>query len=112
MDSECRETAGDPALTFGRRRRRRTLDAEDVAPPTATSENAGPFGPALSGRRDSNSRRPPWQGGTLPLSYSRKRGGGVPPGEEAVKVRLPGRAEARLRRPPGSPRPGIRTLSC
>jgi hypothetical protein len=27
-----------------------------------------------SGRRDSNPRRPPWQGGTLPLSYSR---GGV-----------------------------------
>src|SRR5579862_871701 len=25
-----------------------------------------------SGRRDSNPRRPPWQGGTLPLSYSRK----------------------------------------
>ena len=24
-----------------------------------------------SGRRDSNPRRPPWQGGTLPLSYSR-----------------------------------------
>src|SRR5579863_1408015 len=26
-----------------------------------------------SGRRDLNPRRPPWQGGTLPLSYSRKR---------------------------------------
>ena len=26
----------------------------------------------LSGRRDSNPRRPPWQGGTLPLSYSRE----------------------------------------
>ena len=25
----------------------------------------------LSGRRDLNPRRPPWQGGTLPLSYSR-----------------------------------------
>ncbi len=25
-----------------------------------------------SGRRDLNPRRPPWQGGTLPLSYSRK----------------------------------------
>ena len=25
-----------------------------------------------SGRRDSNSRRQPWQGCTLPLSYSRK----------------------------------------
>ena len=25
-----------------------------------------------SGRRDSNSRHPPWQGGTLPLSYYRK----------------------------------------
>src|ERR1700688_1995474 len=24
-----------------------------------------------SGRRDLNPRRPPWQGGTLPLSYSR-----------------------------------------
>ena len=24
-----------------------------------------------SGRRDLNSRHPPWQGGTLPLSYSR-----------------------------------------
>ena len=24
-----------------------------------------------SGRRDSNSRPPPWQGGALPLSYSR-----------------------------------------
>ena len=26
-----------------------------------------------SGRRDSNSRHPPWQGGTLPLSYYRMR---------------------------------------
>jgi hypothetical protein len=26
-----------------------------------------------SGRRDLNPRRPPWQGGTLPLSYSRRR---------------------------------------
>jgi hypothetical protein len=25
-----------------------------------------------SGRRDLNPRRPPWQGGTLPLSYSRE----------------------------------------
>src|SRR4051812_43484506 len=25
----------------------------------------------VSGRRGSNPRRPPWQGGTLPLSYSR-----------------------------------------
>ena len=25
-----------------------------------------------SGRRDSNPRHPPWQGGTLPLSYARK----------------------------------------
>lgn len=28
-----------------------------------------------SGRRDLNPRRPPWQGGTLPLSYSRGRDG-------------------------------------
>jgi hypothetical protein len=28
-----------------------------------------------SGRRDLNPRRPPWQGGTLPLSYSREVGG-------------------------------------
>ena len=28
---------------------------------------------SLSGRRDLNPRRPPWQGGTLPLSYSRRR---------------------------------------
>ena len=27
-----------------------------------------------SGRRDSNSRHPPWQGGTLPLSYYRTHG--------------------------------------
>jgi hypothetical protein len=27
---------------------------------------------AWSGRRDLNPRRPPWQGGTLPLSYSRR----------------------------------------
>ena len=27
-----------------------------------------------SGRRDSNSRHPPWQGGTLPLSYYRTPG--------------------------------------
>ena len=27
-----------------------------------------------SGRRDSNSRHPPWQGGTLPLSYYRTLG--------------------------------------
>src|SRR5215467_9569153 len=26
-----------------------------------------------SGRRDSNSRHPPWQGGILPLNYSRSR---------------------------------------
>ena len=29
--------------------------------------------PLKSGRRDLNPRRPPWQGGTLPLSYSRER---------------------------------------
>src|SRR4051812_45889944 len=28
-----------------------------------------------SGRRDLNPRRPPWQGGTLPLSYSREFSG-------------------------------------
>src|SRR3954451_13781584 len=28
-----------------------------------------------SGRRDLNPRRPPWQGGTLPLSYSREFAG-------------------------------------
>ena len=31
----------------------------------------GPGTEFWSGRRDSNPRRPPWQGGTLPLSYSR-----------------------------------------
>ena len=30
---------------------------------------------SVSGRRDLNPRRPPWQGGTLPLSYSREVGG-------------------------------------
>ena len=29
------------------------------------------FATTWSGRRDSNSRHPPWQGGTLPLSYYR-----------------------------------------
>ena len=29
------------------------------------------YGAMWSGRRDSNSRHPPWQGGTLPLSYYR-----------------------------------------
>ena len=34
----------------------------------------GPASESWSGRRDSNPRRPPWQGGTLPLSYSRNGG--------------------------------------
>jgi hypothetical protein len=39
-----------------------------------------------SGRRDSNPRRPPWQGGTLPLSYSRGEAGEVPGERRSVKV--------------------------
>jgi hypothetical protein len=31
---------------------------------------------AWSGKRGSNPRHPPWQGGALPLSYSRKEGEG------------------------------------
>lgn len=56
------------------------------ASPTHSRWAASPWGGALkrppprgllregmrSGRRDLNPRRPPWQGGTLPLSYSRK----------------------------------------
>src|SRR5205085_8137897 len=35
-------------------------------------ESSSISGVLWSGRRDLNPRRPPWQGGTLPLSYSRK----------------------------------------
>ncbi len=34
------------------------------------ADGATPFR-IWSGRRDSNPRHPPWQGGTLPLSYAR-----------------------------------------
>ena len=42
-----------------------------------------------SGRRDSNPRPPPWQGGVLPLNYFRKLAGlaGFEPTHVAVKVR-------------------------
>ncbi len=65
MDSEWRAPTPDPGVTFGRvaLRATRTLDARPSKHPDVRSENAGPFqGRRLSGRRDSNSRRPPWQG--------------------------------------------------
>jgi hypothetical protein len=42
-----------------------------------------------SGRRDSNPRPPPWQGGVLPLNYFRELAGlaGFEPTHVAVKVR-------------------------
>src|SRR5262245_16040376 len=57
--------------------------------PTLTEKRKRPFPAAIprenrwSGRRDSNSRLSPWQGDTLPLSYSRSAkaditgGGGI-----------------------------------
>jgi hypothetical protein len=42
-------------------------------------EPAKIVGFSLSGRRDLNPRRPPWQGGTLPLSYSRDQPGTINP---------------------------------
>ena len=42
-----------------------------------------------SGRRDSNPRPPPWQGGVLPLNYFRSLAGlaGFEPAHHGVKVR-------------------------
>ena len=42
-----------------------------------------------SGRRDSNPRPPPWQGGILPLNYFREMAGlaGFEPTSDGVKVR-------------------------
>ena len=42
-----------------------------------------------SGRRDSNPRPPPWQGGVLPLNYFRIMAGlaGFEPTSDGVKVR-------------------------
>ena len=42
-----------------------------------------------SGRRDSNPRPPPWQGGVLPLNYFRKMAGlaGFEPTHDGVKIR-------------------------
>ncbi len=47
-----------------------------------------------SGRRDSNPRRQPWQGCTLPLSYSRVAGGGSS-GGRATSQGLASKARAR-----------------
>jgi hypothetical protein len=41
-----------------------------------------------SGRRGSNPRPPPWQGGVLPLNYFRKAGvPGFEPGRDGIKTR-------------------------
>ncbi len=42
-----------------------------------------------SGRRGSNSRPPPWQGGVLPLNYFRNNTGepGFEPGRDGIKIR-------------------------
>jgi hypothetical protein len=48
-----------------------------------------------SGRRDSNPRRPPWQGGTLPLSYSR---GSDPRSNITTRSNLRSFASVRARR--------------
>ena len=42
-----------------------------------------------SGRRGSNSRPPPWQGGVLPLNYFRNKAGvpGFEPGHDGIKTR-------------------------
>ena len=42
-----------------------------------------------SGRRGSNSRPPPWQGGVLPLNYFRNNIGepGFEPGRDGIKIR-------------------------
>ena len=42
-----------------------------------------------SGRRGSNSRPPPWQGGVLPLNYFRKMAGvlGFEPRHDGIKIR-------------------------
>src|ERR1700724_136448 len=44
----------------------------------------------LSGRRDSNPRRHPWQGCTLPLSYSRETPRLIYSGDLALSTSLPG----------------------
>src|SRR6185436_16686751 len=46
----------------------------DIAPSRSSITKSADL---WSGRRDLNPRRPPWQGGTLPLSYSRKSKGPV-----------------------------------
>ena len=47
-----------------------------------------------SGRRDSNPRRPPWQGGTLPLSYSRSGTGTIVPAPRPRQAHARARALA------------------
>ena len=44
-----------------------------MSPPEKGPDEAGPF-VNWSGKRGSNSRPPPWQGGALPLSYFRGNG--------------------------------------
>ncbi len=86
------------------------------AQPPQSNYRAGPAPCGVqqfrSGRRDSNPRRPPWQGGTLPLSYSRGEAGEVPGGRRSVKAcaRPHGKFWRQLRRGTvfgaGSPRSG------
>jgi hypothetical protein len=58
-----------------------------------------------SGKRGSNPRHPPWQGGALPLSYSRaQERGRISKGSGPVKPRRPGRRARRRRRRSGSRR--------
>ncbi len=51
-----------------------------------TSSREGPLKAGRSGKWDSNPRLQPWQGCTLPLSYSRKRTGLVARWAEPVKL--------------------------
>ena len=46
-------------------------DVAIAARPAMSGADGGRAGGTWSGRRDSNSRPPPWQGGALPLSYFR-----------------------------------------
>gem|GEM_PF-5736673 len=51
--------------------RARRLPHSPLRPPPPKTKKARDDLAFRSGRRDLNPRRPPWQGGTLPLSYSR-----------------------------------------
>src|SRR6266545_3997382 len=74
-----------------RAKARRSLSSRERSPGADEPEGRNPSeaGEATvwSGKRGSNPRHPPWQGGALPLSYSRSGARRIAEGSAAVKLR-------------------------